>query len=113
HEQCDPDPATACNKLLYFVPFNVNVNHWSGGFSIQSRDSFLNMLTNGPMTVYSVNGTDTLPPNVRAQAWIFPTNGTYDLQQPIDAGLFLGNAAQPVAPGTNCVVCAINRTNGL
>jgi hypothetical protein len=108
-DACDPDPTMATNKLIYFEPFDAANAHWSGSNAV--AQSFLTLDAGQSGIAISSNGTDTLPLNVRVQAYVFPYQ--YDPQaNDIDTGIYVATNANPATPGTNGALCILNSISG-
>jgi hypothetical protein len=102
-DACDPDPMGPINNLRYFEPFNVDRNHWSGGFAYQGGALVIAAPAGGAL---SSNATDTFPANIRVQTFV--TLSSPSGAGTSTAGLFLGD--QSASDG---LVCAISSTDGL
>jgi hypothetical protein len=105
-DACDPDPATKTNTALYFDPFDAASGHWSTSNALISM-SFLNLDTQGQNVLSSNNGVDMLPTNVRVQAHIF-LKAIYTGTPFSDAGVYVGNNANPAAGNANGVLCTLH-----
>ncbi len=113
-DACDPDPDTPTNRLVYFEPFDVNDNHWSGNYTVTM--SYLDVQTradNNPEV--SSNSLDALPADVRVQTFVMAPffegpAGSGPISS--DAGIFIGSSAEPTAPGTTGMVCTLNHVQG-
>jgi hypothetical protein len=113
-DACDPDPMKPVNHTLYFDPFDSDTRHWSGRFTvamsalqIDPNPSPNNPTFNVPQNIS--NAVDTLPLNVRVQAFAIASSAYVQSQQPAFATLavFLGDGPDPQVSGTNGVVCQL------
>jgi hypothetical protein len=107
-DACDPDPSTPGNSVLYFDPFNVDSGNWSGGWTITGSERVVMTLDQGRLV--SGNGIDTLPANVRLQAFVtVPIAEGVGTNFDSDVGIFLGNEPDSM-PTTVGVLCSLHHT---
>jgi hypothetical protein len=106
-DQCDPDPNTPGNRLLYFEPFDADPGHWSepNGTVVTSGYLVLNTSASSTPSLTSSNMSDLLPANVRLESWVyvFPAEAGADAS----TGIFLGPPAAASAQ-LNGVLCSVN-----
>jgi hypothetical protein len=107
-DACDPDPMMAENALLYFDPFNEDSGHWSGGWTVTGSERVVMTGTQGRL--FSGNGIDTLPVNVRVQTFVtVPIAEGVGTSFDSDVGIFLGNEPDSM-PTTKGVLCSLHHT---
>jgi hypothetical protein len=106
-DACDPDVNTPTNRNLYFDPFDVATGHWSGKNVVQSSYMIVDSL--GANVVLSSNASDSLPLNMRAQAWIV-VEGFYASTYP-SAGIYGVTDPDPRSANANGMLCAFSCHN--
>ena len=112
-DACDPDPAMAGNRLLYFDPLDSASGHWSGNNDLgqsASEGGYMVVDSNGGGVGLSNNGSDMLPLNVRVQAGIYP-RGFYEFTTS-DTGIYVGTRPNPGDPQADGVLCQIAYRGG-
>ena len=105
-DACDPDPMMGTNKLVYFEPFDSASGHWSTPNTL-INGGMLTLDTLGETIVTSNNGVDMLPTYVRVQSEI-DLGAIYTNTPLSDAGIFVGNNANPAAPNAAGVLCILH-----
>jgi hypothetical protein len=109
-DACDPDPGVPTNQVLYFDPFHVDSGHWSGGWAVTDSERVVMTMAEGRL--FSGNGIDTLPVNVRLQAFVnIPFIEGVGTNFESDVGIFLGNQAASTST-TDGVLCRLHHVPG-
>ena len=109
-DACDPDPNMPRNTLLYFDPFNSDSGHWSGGWTVTGSERVIETMDKG--TLSSGNGIDTMPVDVRMQAFVnvpFIEGVGQDFDS--EVGIFLGDQPDSAA-NPDGVLCTLHHPSG-
>jgi hypothetical protein len=106
-DACDPDVATASNRLVYFDPFNSASGHWPGGNTVSNSFMTLDSMGNGQ--IVTGNATDSMPANVRVQTHVF-LDGIYN-QNDADAGIVLSTTTNLTSSTNQGAWCLISTTD--
>jgi hypothetical protein len=109
-DACDPDPGTKTNTLLYFDPMDTASGHWSTPNTLIAN-SYMTLDTMGQSILLSNNGVDTVPTDARVQAHIF-LKAIYTGTPFSDAGIYVGNNANPTAATAEGVLCTLDYHGG-